>query len=505
MVSNRDNVDLILHKDLEKEVILHQMRLFGVPSIANRDDITPGESALFLWRPDREAVATAIKHATVGRNIVAYMPEVSFAEGIGVVVSEEEESPAVFTFEDKSGQEHRLRTLHKYRTFRRKTKYVHHLIGTSNATVWGRVNIGNGAIVLVGTQMAYDITRYRQGDPAQVDSLERQSSRWGVDGERSVYLYEKQRAGECPHERHADLWGFSLANVLEDLTGQKNHSILPWGVPGALVITGDDDQAFLEKYEQQLKTLEGRPITYFLHPKTRHTRRTLKAIRKRSRIDLALHPDALDAPNRYGELLHAQCAWFKRLTGHTPLSVRNHGFLNEGYWGHAIAWMVQGILFSSNIPGLDGTVLNGSLLPARLAIDGRLSEHWSILTAFGDGMISALGMSDQEASDRILQLGNDIRKSKLPGVIVLNLHPQNIDSTQMMHQAALDLIDSGFIAWTMKDCLEWFAGQDGSRLNMRRYKKPGWLDFYSDIYMNKKLYLREENIITALRSFRRQL
>jgi hypothetical protein len=45
-------------------------------------------------------------------------------------------------------------------------------------------------------------------------------------------------------------------------------------------------------------------------------------------------------------------------------------------------------------------------------------------------------------------------------VIVLNLHPQNVSETRSMHRAALELIDSGFLAWSMRDCLDWFGRRD---------------------------------------------
>jgi hypothetical protein len=177
-------------------------------------------------------------------------------------------------------------------------------------------------------------------------------------------------------------------------------------------------------------------------------------------IDLGIHPDALETPAEYGALLKEQCDWFRRLTGKPPDSFRNHGFLNDGYWRHLPHWLDEGVRISSNLPGLDGRVLNGSLLPARLAYDDRLTNHWSILTAFGDGMIFALGMTDAEAGARVHHLAGKVIESGIPGIIVLNLHPQNVAETRAIHRAALDVIDDGFVAWTLRDCLNWFDAVD---------------------------------------------
>ena len=116
---------------------------------------------------------------------------------------------------------------------------------------------------------------------------------------------------------------------------------------------------------------------------------------------------------------------------------------------------------SSNLPGFDGHVLNGSLLPARLAWEGRLTTHWSVLTAVGDGVRFAAGMTDKEAGDLVLAVADQIRQSAIPGVMVLNLHPQNVSETRAMHFAAKEIVRGGFIAWNLRQCLEWFDQVDG--------------------------------------------
>ena len=50
--------------------------------------------------------------------------------------------------------------------------------------------------------------------------------------------------------------------------------------------------------------------------------------------------------------------------------------------------------------------------------------------------------------------------SGVPGVVVLNLHPQNIEKTQDMHAAARELVQQGFVAWTVADMISWFGQRD---------------------------------------------
>ena len=178
-------------------------------------------------------------------------------------------------------------------------------------------------------------------------------------------------------------------------------------------------------------------------------------------VELGLHPDALDDPHHYDVLYRAQAVWFERLTGRPATLVRNHGFLNDGYWGHLPVWLEHGVRASANLPGVDGAVINGSLLPARVSSQDRLTPHWSILTAIGDGIRFALGMTGPQSAQCIASLGEAVLRSGLPGVIVLNLHPQNVEETRDMHDAVRDLIvRRHFVPMTLGACIDWFAERD---------------------------------------------
>ena len=44
----------------------------------------------------------------------------------------------------------------------------------------------------------------------------------------------------------------------------------------------------------------------------------------------------------------------------------------------------------------------------------------------------------------------------MPEIIALNLHPQNFEQTVKMHDAVLNIIESGFYPLAMKQCFNWF-------------------------------------------------
>jgi hypothetical protein len=431
-------------------VVSHHLRLFGVRETA----------PLLLDRPDAATVARIRAVCADGGVVIVQNPTEDFCAGFGITSKMSPTPvPGVLAWAgDDNVPWRRLRSLHPV-TILAHPEGIPVVIDGQSEAVWLWLPSGRGGILLIGTVLASDLIRYRQGDPALGAAPDMQI-RWGIPGERPNYLFEPQLEGEAPSERHADWWAMALVRALARHAGVTLAPILPDNAVGAVVLTGDDDQAYLEKYDDQLRELGNLPITYFLHPQTKHNRASMARIFAGHRVDLGLHPDALEAPERYDELFAEQAKWYRRLCGSPPLSVRNHGFLNQGYWGHLPTWVRGGVRLSSNLPGVDGMVLNGSLLPARVAWQERLTRHWSVLTAIGDGVVFALGMSPEQSAKCILDLADNIRASGIPGVMVLNLHPQNIAETRAMHRALHHVVKSGFLAWTARECLEWFEGID---------------------------------------------
>jgi hypothetical protein len=410
---------------------------------------------------NKAEVADCLAKASRGKVLILVQPGESFLSEVQIEMKE--------TFLPRDGLleglQHprsglKLRSFHKCCTYKTANGLAM-LTGPDGYAAWLYKSIGQGGLLILGTDLQADLIRYRQGDP-DLEKNKPQDPQWGIAGERPTYLYEKQLQGFDAGARPADDWAYALAVTLSDVSGIPLQPILPDGAPGAIVITGDDDQAYLEKYDEQIQILKDLPITYLLHPLTRHTKKTIAALRRQNpRVDFGIHPDALDAPNRYNDLFIDQLKWYRSLVGDGPVSVRNHGFLNDGYWGHLQGWLDNDVRISSNIPGLDGQILNGSLLPARMVWRGRLTDHWSILTAIGDGIRFINGMSDSDAAKLVRQMADRVAESEIPGVIVLNLHPQNISETRAMHEELHNIVSEGFLAWNLRECLEWFLTREG--------------------------------------------
>lgn len=447
-----------MNQALAQEIIAHHLRLFGVGKVNE-------EHGVILMVSPREGDVAAVRAQAAGGGVViAVLPDPAFLAAFGVTEAAIAPPPVALRYcTCSSPARSELKSLHPAFGFR-QTQGESIVVLQNGMAVWFWLPLESGGIVVIGTDLAGDLLRYRQGDPACADNRPTQAM-WGIAGERPNYLFESQLSGEDGTHRHADWWAMALAETVAGKLRKPLADMLPGGAPGAVIVTGDDDQAYLEKYDEQLKLLGDTPITYLLHPLTRHTQKSMRVMRKRNPgVDFGIHPDAIEAPERYGELFDEQVAWYRKLTGGTPTSLRNHGFLNDGYWGHLEAWLKHGVRISSNLPGFDGRVLNGSLLPARMTWRGTLTPHWSVLTVIGDGVRFASDMSDEDAAERVRNVADGIRQSGIPGVMVLNLHPQNVTETRAMHHAAMEIIRSGFVAWNLRQCWEWFQQRDDGRL-----------------------------------------
>ncbi|MDP1878062.1 MAG: glycosyltransferase [Actinomycetota bacterium] len=435
------------------DYLRHRLSVVGVDSGELRANV--------VVLDDTHISATTVRQAcAAGRLCLAIRPEPAALEGLGVRLVQRRDGVQRITASDRgelaSGS---VKALHGADSYDLPPA-GRSLLEVDGQPCWAWLPVDRSGVLLIGTSITEDLLQYAQGD-ASADPAADGAALWDLPIERPNYLFERQRAGDPPGERQADDWAFLLARLLADLAGVTFHATLPGGAVGAVVITGDDDHAYLDTYAAQRSALTDLPITYFLHPATRHDRASLADLAAKGRTEFGLHPDAIETPDAYADCLDRQAAWFTSLVGSPPTLVRNHGYLNKGYWTHADAWIATGIRGSANLPGLDGNALTGSLLPARLLLDGRITDHWSVLTVFGDGMLFAGGYTDEQAADRIRDLAAQVVASGNPGVLVLNLHPQNIADTPLMHRALLESIDAGFIAWSLTDCLSWFARRDG--------------------------------------------
>lgn len=427
---------------LPAQIIAHHIRLMGLAAsvVEGNVDVETGKS----------------HGAGPVRLVLALAAQSVAAEGISVLSAQGTERFLATAGADYAWGE--LRSFHPSLSFS-GDKLVPVVTDAKGRIVWGWLPNAQGGVLFIGTDLAADLTLLRQGDPAAAANRPIEAQ-WGIAGERPNYLFEGQLDADKPHDRMADWWMWTLRDALIRHAGAVADDVLPFGAKGMVIVTGDDDQASMEAYRAQEKLLGRLPITYFLHPLTKHTRETLAEHAAARNVEWELHPDALDTPHEYDSRFAEQAAWFKRLKGHAPRLVRNHGFLNDGYWGHMKSWEAHGISGSSNLPGVDGKVLNGSLLPARLALDGELTSHWSVLTAFGDGVMFALGWHEYQARQAIHEAGQRIIESGVPGILVFNLHPENHERATCMHEAVHKLVESGFSAMTLGAALNWFAARD---------------------------------------------
>jgi hypothetical protein len=325
----------------------------------------------------------------------------------------------------------------------------------------------DGRALLIGIPVVEELVRHTQGDPTEAERSGVKAS-WGFSHERPNCLYESQLHGRYRTLPWADFLGFTLAELLAELTDLPLVEPLPNGACGAVLLTGDDDEAYLEKYQEQLRCVGDFPISYFLLPRTRHTPLTLSQLP--SNVELGLHVDALGAPEDYAKRCPEQCAAVEQLCGRPVHAVRNHGYLSAGSHGHLSAWERAGLTLDVNVPGLDGTVLTGSLLPFRVRrLDRSWSNHWTLLTAFGDGMLSLANLSQRQAARRIRALGRQVEATR-PGVLVFNFHPQNIADTTHLHRTVVELGQrNGWITLGVETYLRWLEARE--TLRMRR--RPG--------------------------------
>ena len=312
--------------------------------------------------------------------------------------------------------------------------------------------------LVVGLDIAGEIIRCRQGDPQRPRSVGDKSG-YGFEFERPTYLFAHQIVPGLEMVPVADQLGFWWAETLSRMTGLPLIEPLPGGARGLVLLTGDDDQADLPRYARQLEVIGDLPITYYLHPLTKHTRETLAAMPKS--VEYGVHTDALEAPAEYAAASRRQCRQIRELCGRPARTVRNHGYLNDGYLGHLPAWEADDLRLDLNLPGVDGTALTGSFLPFRLRRpDGSWSPHFSLLTAFGDGMIYALKMTAEAAAARVRAQADRVDRGP-GGVLVFNMHPQNIIDTEPIHAAILSVAARpGWMSMTAEQYLDWLEALD---------------------------------------------
>jgi hypothetical protein len=321
---------------------------------------------------------------------------------------------------------------------------------------------GSRRSLLVGFRFVEELARYTQGDRNRVAHCKEKAA-WGYPHERPIYLYDEQLPPRLATEPWADHLGFKVAELLSQETGLPLIEPLPGGACGAVLLTGDDDQAPLHKYAEQMRVVGSFPITYLLLPNTHHTRMTLAELP--ASVQLGLHVDALEQPDQYDAICARQADEVRKLSNRPIQSVRNHGHLNRGYWEHLPAWERSGLALDLNVPGKDATIRTGSFLPFRVMnADGSWSSHYSLLSAFCDSMLYYLKMPARQQQKLILEKAEQIQHGH-PGILVFNFHPENIADTLGVHETAMEVgRRPGWIALGAATLVDWLQRLEGLRM-----------------------------------------
>lgn len=441
---------------LQAELVAHRLRCIGVDATAAGSDRTGSVVVADActeggWVAAREASARGLPSV-----VLRAWHSASFLDGVRAETVARDAAERNLRAA-QGGRD--LRTFHPLHTIAGGAcRPV--VVDGEGAAVWSWHPDGKAGVLLVGSDLARDLMLLTQGDAGKVGKVDG-GGRWGYANERPNYLFEAQVLSTKSDDRPADWWMWTLRQALTAFAGVSSSPVLPFDAPGVVIVTGDDDQATFQDYRGQATKLGRLPVTYFLHPQAKLDRAALEDLAGNRTVEWELHPDALETPAEYRERFAEQAAWFQARLGRPARAVRNHGFLNDGYWNHARVWLEHGVVASSNLPGFDGCVLNGSLLPGRLALDGDLTSHWSVLTLFGDGVFFVHGWDADTARNAVRKAAQGIVASGVPGAIVMNLHPANHDVAAGLHEAAHDLVARmGFCAMTLGAAIEWFAARD---------------------------------------------
>lgn len=330
----------------------------------------------------------------------------------------------------------------------------------SGRTVVGWLAHNGKRKLVVGLDFVEELVRYTQGNPARV-SFSGNRNLWGAGHEQASYLYDGHIVPKHEMEPWADNLGFLLAESIAAEANIPLISPLPGGVQGGIILTGDDDQAWLEKYDEQLSILGDFPITYCMLPWTNHTPETLKHLPET--VEFGVHVDALERPEEYAELCIQQTTEVRQLLGDRSVHViRNHGHLNHDYWGHLSAWEAADLSFGLNIRGLDGTCTTGSYLPFRVRrLDGSWSAHTSLFSTFSDSMLFQQKWPEKKQIKIIKTLANSIESGR-PGIIVFNFHPQNVSQFTQVLSAVMSIGNrQNWRAFGAESFRRWLESVDG--------------------------------------------
>ena len=246
----------------EPAAVAHHLRLFG---LAASDTASSGDLAS-VGLPPSVATESAIKvRDRDGRHraTVVLQPQAMTLAAFDVTARSSSAIEPIVQFAANGERPwNRARTLHPIELYECHREHDVAASDATGAACWIWLTNGGHHVLLAGTALGADLIRYRQGDPSL--AANRPSDvRWGIPGERPNYLFEGQILRGQEQDRPADWWAMGLAATIAARLNDTLPAMLPGAAPGAVVITGDDDQAYLEKYQEQQARLDGLPSRIF--------------------------------------------------------------------------------------------------------------------------------------------------------------------------------------------------------------------------------------------------
>src|SRR5262245_25375678 len=216
------------------DIVAHGMRVIGVPASVECDAagvLVADAGVDGGWQAARMAAAT-------GRPAVVLRPERAhrYLDGFSFEALDCEVPRLARALAAGERPWQRLRTFHMTQAIE-SDRGVPVVADEGGHTLWCWLPLGPAGVLLIGTELARDLTRIRQGDPAAAANRPTEAQ-WGIAGERPTYLFEGQLEPDRPHERYADWWLWTLRDALERHAGVAPRPVLPFGAPGAVIVTG---------------------------------------------------------------------------------------------------------------------------------------------------------------------------------------------------------------------------------------------------------------------------
>ena len=343
--------------------------------------------------------------------------------------------------------------------------------------------VGKGRLVIFAYDLPECVMRLRQGEPERKGLI--------PDGDsipRPCHLYSGTSAGDAGWIPYADFHCMLLGDVVRRLLSVPVPSFwrLPADAPGALILSGDDDDATTEMREWEMRDVEamgGKMSLYLLPGRSKCEPEDVERWRRRGH-EVSVHPDLVperpDAERMLAKLRQDIAAFKKRWRGEAR-TVRMHCVAWPGYTEPAEVLEEMGVRMESNFFPLAFPRSRarapyfgmGAAMPMPFARpDGSLVRVWQQPGHLED---DALFGKTQDYSQKLSSEAWKAILDRIFGSIAryfhcvycANIHPVNYlrfsgeQGRDVMRAAA----ERGFPILSMEEWLDFWAARDAWRLS----------------------------------------